>query len=240
MSEGGTLKLDTSKLSIVSVSAKVFVGGFPPTLRELHVEEILNCFGKTKYFNLVRNKDGVSQGYGYAEWEDSTIVDYACAALNNIELGNHALTVRRADSSPPQVGLDLIMAAAEEAGIDLTRTSHGDGSKGAQDFVNESNVICLLQMVTRDDLLDDAEYKDILEDIRDECSAFGKVVSIEIPRPTDQYSDPVPGEGKVFVEFATINEALKAKNALQGRKFASRIVVAQCFNYNRYKQRDFV
>lgn len=38
---------------------------------------------------------------------------------------------------------------------------------------------------------------DILEDIREECNKYGKVKSIEIPRPSDQMQ--VPGVGKVIL-----------------------------------------
>lgn len=39
---------------------------------------------------------------------------------------------------------------------------------------------------------------DILEDIREECSKFGVVQSIKIPRPGDGSGDHVPGLGKVW------------------------------------------
>ena len=45
------------------------------------------------------------------------------------------------------------------------------------------------------ELKDDEEYEDILEDIREECTKYGYVRSIEIPRPIDGVD--VPGVGKV-------------------------------------------
>ena len=62
-----------------------------------------------------------------------------------------------------------------------------------------TEVLCLLNMVMPDELTDEEEYEDILEDIREECSKFGSVKSIEIPRPVPGVE--VPGCGKVFVEF---------------------------------------
>ena len=46
-----------------------------------------------------------------------------------------------------------------------------------------TNVLCLLNMVTEDELVDDDEYEEILEDVKDECNKYGMVKSIEIPRP---------------------------------------------------------
>lgn len=52
-----------------------------------------------------------------------------------------------------------------------------------------------MNMVAPEELLDDEEYEEIVEDVRDECSKYGQVKSIEIPRPVDGLE--VPGTGKV-------------------------------------------
>ena len=58
-----------------------------------------------------------------------------------------------------------------------------------------TEVLCLMNMVTTDELVDDEEYEDILMDIQDECSKYGLIKSIEIPRPIEGVD--VPGLGKV-------------------------------------------
>lgn len=50
-------------------------------------------------------------------------------------------------------------------------------------------------MVTPEDLIDEEEYEDILEDIKEECNKYGVVRSLEIPRPI--HGVDVPGCGKV-------------------------------------------
>lgn len=52
-----------------------------------------------------------------------------------------------------------------------------------------------MNMVAPEELLDDEEYEEIVEDVRDECSKYGQVKSIEIPRPVDGLE--IPGTGKV-------------------------------------------
>ena len=39
-----------------------------------------------------------------------------------------------------------------------------------------TSVLCLMNMVTLDELSDDQEYEDIIEDIRDECRKHGEVI----------------------------------------------------------------
>lgn len=58
-----------------------------------------------------------------------------------------------------------------------------------------TEVLCLLNMVMPDELVDDEDYEEILEDIREECCKYGNVLSIEIPRPLEGVE--VPGCGKV-------------------------------------------
>ena len=46
-----------------------------------------------------------------------------------------------------------------------------------------TKILCMLNMVVSHELTNDQEYEDIQEDVRDECSRYGHVVSLEIPRP---------------------------------------------------------
>lgn len=44
--------------------------------------------------------------------------------------------------------------------------------------------------------MEEEEYEDILEDIKEECNKYGVVRSVEIPRPIEGVD--VPGCGKVY------------------------------------------
>ena len=57
-----------------------------------------------------------------------------------------------------------------------------------------TEVLCLMNMVAPEELLDDEEYEVIVEDVRDECSKYGQVKSIEIPRPVDGLEVPWTGQ----------------------------------------------
>ena len=69
---------------------------------------------------------------------------------------------------------------------------------------SSSRVIQIINILTPEDLMDDDEYKEILEDIRGECMNFGTVLNVEIPRPDRATSFASLSVGKVFVKFATI------------------------------------
>lgn len=72
-----------------------------------------------------------------------------------------------------------------------------------------TRVLCFRNIIRSDELEDEEEFKDILEDIREECAKFGRVMSINIPR-TDQSCD-INVIGNAFVEFYTIEESKEAR-----------------------------
>ena len=43
---------------------------------------------------------------------------------------------------------------------------------------NATEVLCLMNMVTEAELIDDEEYEDILEDVKEECNKLGNYIFI--------------------------------------------------------------
>ena len=95
-----------------------------------------------------------------------------------------------------------------------------------------SRVVMLKNMLTLADLRDDQEYNEILEDTKDECSQFGALKSIIMPRTG-------MGATKIFLEYLTSDDAGKAIHALAGRTFDGRKVEAVYFSEEKYKLQDY-
>jgi len=207
---------------------KVFLGGLPNYLDEDQVKELLTSFGQLRAFNLVKDSaTGLSKGYAFCEYVDVTITDQAVAGLNGMQLGDKKLIVQRASVGAKNA------AAMNVAPVQI----QVPGMSGVAGPGNPTEVLCLLNMVTPDELTDEEEYEEILEDIREECGKFGAVRSVEIPRPVPGVE--VPGCGKVFVEFAAVPDCQKAQHALAGRKFSNRVVVTSYFEPDKYHRREF-
>lgn len=68
-----------------------------------------------------------------------------------------------------------------------------------------------------------------MQDVKEECEKYGKVLEMKIPRPTGG-SRQSNGVGKIFVKFDTSESAGKALRTLAGRKFADRTVVTTYFS----------
>lgn len=106
-------------------------------------------------------------------------------------------------------------------------------------------ILLMLNMVTPDDLVNDEEYEEILDDIRGECSEFGEIEDVRVPRPVKKDKskwgsndpgglnaadaakmDEAAGVGRVYVKFADSDAAAAALRSLAGRSFAGRMIVA--------------
>ncbi len=70
-----------------------------------------------------------------------------------------------------------------------------------------SRVVVISNMATAQELADPLLYLDIIEDTRGECSQFGAVRSVIVPRNSTHPSDLQSVVGKVFVEMSTIGQA---------------------------------
>lgn len=91
-----------------------------------------------------------------------------------------------------------------------------------------STKVCPQNLVRRRDywLMVGAE---ICEDIQEECSKYGQILELKIPRPSGG-SRQSAGVGKIFIKFDKPESAKKALQSLAGRKFADRTVVTTYFS----------
>ncbi|XP_020573819.1 splicing factor U2af large subunit B-like isoform X2 [Phalaenopsis equestris] len=212
---------------------RIFVGGLPYYFTEAQVRELLESFGPLRGFDLVKDREtGNSKGYAFCVYQDLSVTDIACAALNGIKMGDKTLTVRRANQGAvqPRPEQESVLLQAQQQ-VALQKLVFQAGSL-------PSKVLCLTQVVTEDELKDDEEYEDILEDMRGEGGKYGALVNIVIPRPPPN-GDPVPGVGKVFLEYVDIEGATKARQGLHGRKFGGNQVVAIFYPENKFAQREY-
>ncbi|ODV78957.1 uncharacterized protein CANTADRAFT_31338, partial [Suhomyces tanzawaensis NRRL Y-17324] len=100
-------------------------------------------------------------------------------------------------------------------------------------------VIQLINMVTARDLVEDSNYHFIQQDIHQEVSKFGKVVSMKIPRPANDYTPGLaqftqPGLGKVYVELDDEESSMKAIMELAGRYYNDRVVLCSFYDEGDY------
>lgn len=69
---------------------------------------------------------------------------------------------------------------------------------------------------------------EIKEDVQEECSKYGPIIDIKIPRPAGVRS--TVGVGKIYIKYDNTDSAQKAIKALAGRQFSRRTVVVTEFS----------
>lgn len=195
---------------------KLSVTNIPPDISEKDIEELLAAFGQLKAFVMAKDDDNMSRGIAFCEYNNDESTEIALEGLNGIQLGENHIKVQRASVGITQAaGLESVSAMTMLAG---TQTKDAD----------ETRVLMLLNMVTAEELMDSDTYQDIMDDIREECSKFGHIIEMKIPRPKGPRIDA--GVGKIFIKYDTVSSAKKALKALAGRKFSDRTVVVTFYS----------
>lgn len=186
--------------AVADTANKIFIGSIPVFLNEDQVMELLKAFGDLKAFNLIKdNATGISKGFAFCEYVEPDVSDVACQGLNGMEIGDKKLIVQRASATTVAAFLETEKPAEEELPmlpIDILQSMMVHPA-------SPTKILLLLNMVCEDDLVDDLDYEDIYNDIMEECSKYGKVDKILIPRPSpiankDDVHYVVPGVGKVL------------------------------------------
>jgi splicing factor U2AF subunit len=160
-----------------------------------------------------------------------------------MELGDRYLVVQRASIGAKNPdGTNMIPDDPREINIPKpimpAETIESSSSSG-------SRILLMLNMVVPEDLVDDNDYGDLVEDIREECESHGPIEDLRIPRPVKrdksaghqaaaeaQRADEAAGVGRVYIKYADFESANKALNSLAGRSFAGRSIIATLLSDN--------
>ncbi|KAF5842237.1 hypothetical protein DUNSADRAFT_8637 [Dunaliella salina] len=172
---------------------RIFVGGIPYYLTEEQCRELLGSFGAIKSFELIKDKEtGMGKGYGFVVYQDYNVTDIAIAGLHGLKMGERTLTVRRAEPAG-SAGAAALPAAPLGVPGALPAATAVPGMAAAP--VVGSRIVVLQEAVTPEELTDNEEYKEIIEDMKEECSKHGPLKRVIIPRPTPTVPNP-PGLAK--------------------------------------------
>ncbi|KAL7193112.1 hypothetical protein ACSBR2_024844 [Camellia fascicularis] len=148
---------------------RIFVGGLPYYFTEAQIRELLESFGPLRGFDLVKDREtGNSKGYAFCVYQDLSVTDIACAALNGIKMGDKTLTVRRANqgtTQPKPEQENVLLHAQQQIALQRLMLQPPPAALATK-------VLCLTQVISVDELKDDEDYEDILEDMKTECGKF--------------------------------------------------------------------
>ncbi|KAJ9094185.1 hypothetical protein QFC19_008036 [Naganishia cerealis] len=228
---------------------KIYIGGLPTYLGDEQVMELLKSFGELKSFNLVKEgagQTGASKGFAFCEYVDTAVTDMAIAGLNGFNLADRVLTVQRASQGKASNTAISTGSNMTPTGVPSLRSVAPNilaSAASAAAQAPTTRCMLMLNMVTPEELYDDQEYQEILEDINEECSKYGEVEGVRVPRPVKRETKWAPGEtaaqskqaaaqadeeagvGKVFVLFKDLDGVSRALQNIAGRSFGGRTIL---------------
>lgn len=136
-----------------------------------------------------------------------------------MELGDRYLVVQRAAIGANANKQSQYNNNSETAmSMDLSKLAPSIISAATDGEAAPTRVMQMLNMVTMDDLINDQDYEDLVEDIKEECSKYGNVMDVKIPRPVlnengkvdQKASDAMEDLMKVFVMYDDVESVKKA------------------------------
>ena len=72
---------------------KLHIGNIAPAVTDAELTTVVSEFGETKSVEIVRDRDGASKGFGFADFNTDEHGQAAIAALDGKEVGGQALKV---------------------------------------------------------------------------------------------------------------------------------------------------
>jgi len=103
-------------------------------------------------------------------------------------------------------------------------------------------ILQLLNIVTRESLL--LDYDSIYQDLNQELIKFThsnstSTLDLLIPKPSEDNKIIVPGVGKVFIKFGTVEEAARAASELAGRIFDGHTCIVSFYPPEKFDKKIF-
>ena len=118
---------------------------------------------------------------------------------------------------PGSSALDIANAALDAA------FGMGNVAPPPQQESNPTRILVLFNMVADEDLATDEEYQGLVDEVQGECAKYGKLLGMKIPRAPSDLIDHTAIK-KIFLEYATSQDAVNAERELAGRQFGPNVV----------------
>lgn len=215
---------------------QLIISDIPDILTAEHVKSLLSLVADVRYFLLLRDREtDKSLGVAVFEFvEDAEGEEWSGPFLKH---SNGSLFMGPFEMKFSRVS-DLMDSEDSSASQLRNLLSVYNLQPGYATAPSSTPILQLLNIVTRESL--QADYDAIFEDIRTELSKFSTTeMQLIIPKPSDSDYQSVPGVGKVFVKFGTVEEAAKAASELAGRIFDGHTCIVSFFPPEKFEKRLF-
>lgn len=223
------------------VNRELFVGNTTPEMTETMIRDFLGNAMIQVGLNIMPGNPitacRVSGKFAFIELRTPQEAQNALN-LNNIPYLGAQLRVGRPSKwngvDKPHGNWEDILAKYMSGELTMPQEQHhSQQSLPQQQIIPASRIVELRNMLSMQDLLAEEEYQDIMIDTREECSQFGTLQNLVIPKAHEA------GATKIFLEYASKDDAANAIQNLAGRTFDGRLVEASFYDEEKFARREF-
>ena len=196
---------------------------------------------------VVEAKVDASGKYAFVLFADDQLATMALAIFNKMELCGRPLCVDRPAGYTPDMSRPLpagmlehgmpsggLGAPPEKAAAALAATNAlaqlAAGTPaplgGGASYVPPSRELCLKNLIKPADIANESEFKECIDDIKEECGTHGTITEFKAPHPKDLLGYAESDVGSVFITYELMSSAVKAQAELDGREFDGEMVSA--------------
>jgi len=249
-----SMSLPTGSVAPAVVNpARLFVHGVHRDINSENLRAVFEAFGTVNSCELIPDvSTGNHRGYGFVVYDSVSSAQEAMKELDGMEMAGRSIHVKVANPSSGQAGSSAADAAtaAMMAANSLGRSAPGDALSKEENLtiggVNQrlalmqklarssqptSRVLGLKNMLTPEDLDEDLEGE-----ITSEVSKYGVVQRLVIFHEDEGLPSATV---KVFILFATEQDATVAQEKLHGRWFGGSQIIAEFWDERRFEANDF-
>ncbi|KAB0393013.1 hypothetical protein E2I00_010727 [Balaenoptera physalus] len=228
---------------------RIYVASVHQDLSDDDIKSVFEAFGKIKSCTLARDPTtGKHKGYGFIEYEKAQSSQDAVSSMNLFDLGGQYLRVGKAVTPPmplltPATPGGLPPAAAVAAAAATAKITAQEAVAGAAvlgTLATPGLVSPALTLAQPLGALPQAVMAAQAPggEVTEECGKFGAVNRVIIYQEKQGEEEDAEIIVKIFVEFSVASETHKAIQALNGRWFAGRKVVAEVYDQERFDNSD--
>lgn len=225
------------------MTEKLQLGNVPKRMTEGAIEKLMKIFGKVMKVELV--VDPVTKtpnGLCFVEFSNEVELQKAVSGAMGMKLGESVLETKKVPISQTADTFAIGSLIKNAAGQLATNPESVDSFIGITPKINSvleshpSRVVKLKNLVSVAELFDNGYYEEVYEDIHEQCKNYGRIVTVEIPRPIIN-GPQVPGLGFVYVQYESVEHAMIAARSLNGLTFAGKKVEAVYYPEDPFKKR---
>ena len=229
----------TAKTAGYKMMEKLQIENLPKNITVEMIQKLMKIFGKVLKVELLNDPvTKIFDGRCFVEFSNEVELQKAASGVMGMKLSGFILETKKVP-----IGQTADMSALGLLSPTGPPSNCEQGlAVGIAPKVNRalesypSRVVKLKNLVNIAELFDNAYYDELCEDINEQCQNYGRILSIEVPRPIIN-GPSIPGLGFVYVQYESVESEMITQRTLNGHIFAGRKVEAVNYPEDSFKKK---